>query len=94
MHHDPALWEDPLTFDPDRFSPERSEGRDRWQYLPFGGGPRKCMGDHFALLEATLALATIIGRTEISSLSQNFPTDTPLTVIPAAPIPLRVQQRS
>jgi cytochrome P450 len=93
IHHDPTLWEDPLTFDPDRFSPERSAGRDRWQYLPFGGGPRRCMGDHFALLEATLALATIIGRTEISSLSQDFPTATPLTVIPAAPVPMRVRQR-
>ena len=39
MHRDPTLWEDPLTFDPDRFSPQHSQGRDRWQYLPFGGGP-------------------------------------------------------
>jgi cytochrome P450 len=93
LHHDPTLWEDPLTFDPDRFSAERSAGRDRWQYLPFGGGPRRCMGDHFALLEATLALATVIGRTEISSLSPDFPTATPLTVIPAAPIPLQVRPR-
>jgi cytochrome P450 len=60
MHRDPALWEDPLRFDPDRFLPERSKGRSRWQYLPFGGGPRSCVGDHFAMLEATLALATII----------------------------------
>ena len=60
MHRDPALWEDPLTFDPDRFSPQRSQGRSRWQYLPFGGGPRSCIGDHFAMLEATLALATIV----------------------------------
>ncbi len=51
LHRDPALWEDPLRFDPDRFSSERSKGRDRWQYLPFGGGPRACIGDHFAMLE-------------------------------------------
>ena len=68
MHRDPALWDDPLTFDPDRFSRERSKGRNRWQYIPFGGGPRSCMGDHFAMLEATLALATIIRAVEISSL--------------------------
>jgi cytochrome P450 len=90
MHRDPALWEDPLRFDPDRFSPERSKGRDRWQYLPFGGGPRACIGDHFAMLEAVLALATILRRAEIQSLDDDFPTITPLTMIPAAPIRARV----
>ena len=93
MHRDPALWEDPLRFDPDRFSPERSKGRDRWQYLPLGGGPRACIGDHFAMLKATLALATIIRRAEIHSLSGDFPTITPLTTIAAAPIRARVGLR-
>jgi cytochrome P450 len=93
MHRDPALWEDPLRFDPDRFSPERSKGRDRWQYLPFGGGPRGCIGDHFAMLEATLALATILRRAKVLSLSADFPTITPLTMIAAAPIRARVGLR-
>jgi cytochrome P450 len=92
MHRDPALWEDPLRFDPDRFSPERSKGRDRWQYLPFGGGPRGCMGDHFAMLEASLALATILRRAKICSLSDDFPTVTPLTMIAAAPVRARVER--
>ena len=92
MHRDPALWEDPLRFDPDRFSPERSKGRDRWQYLPFGGGPRACMGDHFAMLEASLALATIVRRAKICSLSGDFPTVTPLTMIAAAPVRARVER--
>ena len=73
MHRDPDLWEDPLRFDPDRFSSENAAGRDRWQYIPFSAGPRTCIGDHFAMLEATLALATIIRRTEIRSLSDDFP---------------------
>jgi cytochrome P450 len=93
MHRDPALWEDPLTFDPDRFSPQRSKGRSRWQYLPFGGGPRSCIGDHFAMLEATLALATIVRQARITSLDDDFPLATPFTVVAAAPIRARVHPR-
>ncbi|OBF72111.1 cytochrome P450 [Mycobacterium sp. 852002-51613_SCH5001154] len=94
LHRDPALWEDPLRFDPDRFLPERSRGRSRWQYLPFGGGPRSCVGDHFAMLEATLALATMIRAAEIESLDEDFPLATPFTVVAAAPIRARVRART
>jgi cytochrome P450 len=94
MHRDPALWDDPLTFEPDRFSPERSKDRDRWQYLPFGAGPRSCMGSHFAMLEATLALATIVRAAEIVSVEGDFPTATPITMIPAGPIRARVRRRT
>ena len=93
MHRDPALWDDPLAFDPDRFSPQRSKGRSRWQYLPFGGGPRSCIGDHFAMLEATLALATIVRQARITSLDDDFPLATPFTVVAAAPIRARVHPR-
>jgi cytochrome P450 len=62
LHTDPALWPDPQRFDPDRFLPEHSRGRDRWQYLPFGAGPRSCIGDHFAMLEATLGWPPSSGR--------------------------------
>lgn len=91
LHRDPALWEDPLRFDPDRFLPERSKGRSRWQYLPFGGGPRSCVGDHFAMLEATLALATIVGAADIESLESDFPLDTPFTVVAARPVRARAR---
>jgi cytochrome P450 len=90
---DPSLWDDPLTFDPDRFSPERSAGRDRWQYIPFGGGPRSCIGDHFAVLEATLAVATIIRRVDIRSVNDDFPLAVPFTMVAAAPIWARVRLR-
>jgi cytochrome P450 len=86
MHRDPALWDNPLNFDPDRFSPANSAGRDRWQYLPFGGGPRSCIGDHFAMLEATLALATIIRDVEILSSEDEFPVTTPFTAVAAGPV--------
>ncbi len=90
---DPSLWADPLRFDPERFSAERDHGRDRWQYLPFGGGPRSCIGDHFAMLEATLALATVIRRVDIESLSDDFPLAVPFTMVAAAPIRARVRLR-
>ncbi|OBA71864.1 cytochrome P450 [Mycobacterium sp. 1554424.7] len=90
---DPKLWDDPLRFDPDRFSPEREKGRDRWQYVPFGGGPRSCIGDHFAMLEATLALATIIRRVEIESLSDDFPLAVPFTMVAAAPVWANIRLR-
>jgi len=94
MHRNPELWDDPLSFDPDRFLPERSQGRSRWQYLPFGGGPRSCIGDHFAMLEATLALATIIRAARIESLNDDFPLATPFTVVAAEPIGARVHART
>jgi cytochrome P450 len=94
MHRDPELWDDPLTFDPDRFLPERSQGRSRWQYLPFGGGPRSCIGDHFAMLEATLALATIVRAARIESLKDDFPLATPFTVVAAGPVYARVLARA
>ena len=91
LHHDPDLWDDPLRFDPDRFSPEKSAGRDRWQYIPFSAGPRTCIGDHFAMLEATLALATIIQRVEIHSHSDDFPLAFPFTMVAAGPVLARVK---
>ena len=91
VHRDPTLWTDPLVFDPDRFSQENSKDRDRWQYLPFGGGPRSCIGDHFAMLEATLALATVVRRVEIASEKPDFPMEVPFTTVAAEPIPARVR---
>lgn len=81
VQRDPALWDDPLAFDPDRFSPQNSKTRDRWQYLPFGAGPRSCIGDHFAMLEATLALAAVIRRIEIQALDDDFPLAVPFTMV-------------
>ncbi|MEB3023090.1 cytochrome P450 [[Mycobacterium] crassicus] len=94
LHRDPALWERPLEFDPDRFSPENAAARNRWQYLPFGGGPRKCIGDHFAMLEAVLALATCVRSHEFSSLGTEFPLATPFTMVAAEPIYARVTRRA
>lgn len=61
-HRLPSVWEHPLTFDPDRFSPERSAGRHRFAYFPFGGGPHHCVGSHFFTVEAQLVVATLLCR--------------------------------
>ena len=60
IHRHRKLWEDPARFDPERFSPEREAQQVRYQYLPFGAGPRVCIGASFAMLEATILLASFV----------------------------------
>lgn len=62
MHHDPKLFPDPERFDPERFTPEAEKALPKNAFLPFGAGPRVCIGNHFALMEGQLALATIAQR--------------------------------
>jgi cytochrome P450 len=62
LHHDPSVWESPLAFDPDRFLPERVAARPRCSYIPFGVGPRQCIGTHFAMMEAQVLLACLRRR--------------------------------
>jgi cytochrome P450 len=62
LHHHRRLWDDPNRFDPDRFLPERSAARHRFAYLPFGAGPRVCIGQTLAMNEAVLILASLAQR--------------------------------
>jgi cytochrome P450 len=61
-HRHPSFWENPERFEPERFAAERAEGRPRYAFFPFGGGPRMCIGNMFALTEAQLVLATVAQR--------------------------------
>jgi cytochrome P450 len=58
LHRHELLWENPELFDPDRFAPGTL--RDRYQYLPFGAGPRVCVGANFAMMQAGIILSTLI----------------------------------
>ncbi len=93
LHHDPDLWPNPMEFDPDRFSPENVKARGRWQFLPFLGGGRPCIGEHFARLETTLALATIVRAMEIRSSDRHFDCEVPFTTVAKGPVRARVARR-
>lgn len=62
MHRSPRYWDDPLAFKPERFAPENAAALYKGAYLPFGAGPRQCIGNVFALTEAVLILATVAQR--------------------------------
>lgn len=61
-HRHPEYWPNPEGFDPERFSPANEEARPRYAYFPFGGGPRQCIGNAFAMMEAQLIVAAVLQR--------------------------------
>jgi cytochrome P450 len=67
-HRDPRWWPSPEAFDPDRFEPEKIKSRPKFAYFPFGGGPRVCIGNHFAMMEAVLMLAIVVQRWDVDLL--------------------------
>jgi len=66
-HRLPEIWGNPETFDPDRFLPEKSQGRPRFAYFPFGAGPRQCIGAGLALLEAQMIVAMAAQRYQLAA---------------------------
>jgi cytochrome P450 len=78
VHHDARWWPDPFRFDPERFAPDADPGRPRYAYFPFAGGPRVCIGESFAWMEAVLVVATIAQRRR-------------LRLVPGHPIALQPQ---
>jgi cytochrome P450 len=64
MHRDPRYFEDPETFDPDRWAGDAAGRLPKYAYFPFGGGPRLCIGQSFARMEVVLVLATIAQKFE------------------------------
>lgn len=62
IHRHPDYWSEPERFDPDRFDPLQSQGRPRFTFIPFGAGPRLCIGESFAYFEAQLIIASVVQR--------------------------------
>ena len=62
LHRHAMLWQDPDAFDPERFAPDQVAARERYQYLPFGAGPRICVGANFAMMQAQIILSTLRAR--------------------------------
>ncbi|CAG5123574.1 unnamed protein product [Candidula unifasciata] len=60
IHHDPDIWPEPNKFQPERFSPENKESRHPYAFMPFGNGPRNCIGMRLAMVELRVALAYVL----------------------------------
>jgi cytochrome P450 len=94
VHHHKALWSDPEVFDPERFAPDAVRGRHRWSYLPFGAGPRICIGMGFALLEAVAILGTLLPAVHLHADPDFRPTPKlRVTMRPAEGMPMTVAPR-
>jgi cytochrome P450 len=94
LHRHRLLWDEPERFDPDRFLPERSAERPRFAYLPFGGGPRVCIGQMLAMTEATLILATLAQRFRLRlKAGHQVSIQNRVTIRPRDGLPMTIEAR-
>jgi cytochrome P450 len=95
LHRHTALWERPDRFDPDRFAPEQTKARHRYAYMPFGAGPRICIGSGFAMLEGVAILATLLRAVRVTSIAEQPPKPRMrLTLRPEKKLWMRVARRA
>jgi cytochrome P450 len=94
-HRHPAFWDDPERFDPERFTPARVRERPRFAYLPFSGGPRLCIGNEFALMEAQLVLAMVALRFRLRAVpGVRVESESRITLRPRGGLPMTVTARA
>ncbi len=94
-HRHPKLWDDPDRFDPERFALARAADRPRFAYFPFSGGPRQCLGDQFAMMEAQLVVARIAQACRLRLLPGHRVEAQPrLTLRPRHGLPMLVEPRA
>ncbi len=95
LHRLPQYWDDPERFDPDRFTPARVAARPKFVHIPFGAGPRQCIGNHFALLEAHLVLVALAQRYRLRLVRGHRVEPWPLiTLRPRFGMPMIVERRA
>lgn len=97
MHRDPEIWPEPEKFKPERFSKENKETIDPYSYMPFGAGPRNCIGMRFALVVMKLAIVEILQRYSFSVCKETeipFELDIQGLLQPKRPIKLKLVPRS
>ncbi len=91
VHRHEEFWDRPDVFDPDRFAPEAVKARDRYLYLPFGAGPRICIGMSFAEMEATAVVAVLLSSVRLSLRPGYVPEpEVRATLRPAGGMPMRL----
>ncbi len=81
LHRHPAYWPNAEVFDPQRFAEEMEKGRPRYSFIPFGGGPRLCIGHQFAQIEAQLILAAVTQRVRLELLDEQAVSAAPLVTL-------------
>jgi len=95
LHRLPAFWPNPDQFDPERFLPERSADRPKFAYIPFGAGPRQCIGNQFALIETQLSVATFAQSYRLQLLPGHRADPWPLiTLRPRFGMPMIIERRT
>lgn len=82
LHHDPEYYPEPSKFDPERFTPAQIKLRHPFTFLPFGEGPRNCIGMRFGLMQSKLGIVKILQNFELSTSSL---TPIPIKFVPSAP---------
>ena len=93
-HRDPDVFPNPNTFDPDRWSPERAKDIPKFAFFPFGAGPRSCIGQHFAMMELGLIVATLVQRCSFELVSPEVVRlGVSVTLTPASEVLARVRLR-
>jgi cytochrome P450 len=92
-HHQASLWEDPEEFQPERFEPEAKKAIPPFAYFPFGGGPRKCIGNNFAMMEMQLVLTQMVKTFQFECLSDQVTMLPLITLRPQGKLVFKLRER-